>query len=152
MGYKGAEGWSDAARVFPGGPRVRRAGTRQFCGLGRDLLVEAEVLFDRGDADFKLQALVYFVLLELGQLGVDAIYLPGQVGLYAGEPGVQLIDAAVEAGFELGEIILRRHVLDDVGDHFAEFFERRFLRGHMGGSIPRWALHCRAEVWLGPVR
>jgi hypothetical protein len=39
--------------------------------LGGDLLVEAEVLFDGGDADFKLESLVDFVFLEL-QLGVEA--------------------------------------------------------------------------------
>jgi hypothetical protein len=39
---------------------------------GGELFVEAEVLFDRGDADFELEAFVDFVLFELGQLGVDA--------------------------------------------------------------------------------
>jgi hypothetical protein len=33
--------------------------------LGGDFLVEAEVPFDRGDADFELLALVDFVFLEI---------------------------------------------------------------------------------------
>jgi hypothetical protein len=42
------------------------------CRSGGDLLVEADVLFNGSDADFKLEAFVDFVLLELGQLGVEA--------------------------------------------------------------------------------
>jgi hypothetical protein len=49
--------------------RRSRAETR----LGGDLFVDAEVLFDRCDADFELFALVDFVFFELGQLRVDAI-------------------------------------------------------------------------------
>jgi hypothetical protein len=42
--------------------------------LGGDLLVEAEMLFEGADAHFELQALVNLALLELGQLGVEAIF------------------------------------------------------------------------------
>jgi len=38
---------------------------------------------------------------------------------------VELADARVEAG----DVIFRRHVLDNMGEHFAEFVERRFF-GH----------------------
>jgi hypothetical protein len=40
---------------------------------GGDLLIETQVLFDCGDVDFKLKAFVDFSLLELGQLGVEAM-------------------------------------------------------------------------------
>jgi hypothetical protein len=43
------------------------------CRSGGDRFVEAEMLFDCGDADFKLEAFVDFVLLELGQLRGDRI-------------------------------------------------------------------------------
>jgi hypothetical protein len=67
---------------------------------GGDFLVEAEVFFDCGDADFELLAFVDFVLLELGQLGVETV-----------------------------DVVFGRHVLDDETEHIAEFFERHFL-GH----------------------
>jgi hypothetical protein len=52
-----------------------------------DFLVEAEVFFNRGDADFKLFAPVDFPLLKFGQLRVDAVDL-----------GVELIDTTIQAG------------------------------------------------------
>jgi hypothetical protein len=62
---------------------------------GGDLHVDAEVIFDRGDTDFELEALVDFVLLELGQLRVDAVNFC-----------IELVDAAVEARFRRGEVVL----------------------------------------------
>jgi hypothetical protein len=44
---------------------------------------------------------------------------------------VELVDTAVEAGLDCREIVLGRHALDDEGEHFAEFVERRFLWCHM---------------------
>ena len=32
-----------------------------------------------------------------------------------------------ERGFHVGDVVLGGHVLDDMGEHFAEFLERRFL-------------------------
>jgi hypothetical protein len=78
------------------------------------------MLLDVGGADFKLKALVDFVFLELGQLGVEAI-----------DFRVQLVDPAIEARFDCGNIVLGRHVLDDVREHISEFVEGRFLWRHV---------------------
>jgi hypothetical protein len=78
------------------------------------------VLFNCGDADCELEALVDFVLLELGQFGVEAIYLPREVSL-----------DAVNLCIEAGDVVLGRHVLDDMGEHFGNLFEAGFLCGHM---------------------
>jgi hypothetical protein len=86
---------------------------------GGDLLVEAEVLFNRCDADFELLAFVDFVLLELGQLGVEAI-----------EFRVELVDTTVEARLDCCEIVFGRHVFDDIGEYLANLFEGGFLRCH----------------------
>jgi hypothetical protein len=51
------------------------------------------MLFDCGDADFKLKSFVDFVLFELGQLGVETIYLPSEIGLDAVDLCVELVDA-----------------------------------------------------------
>jgi hypothetical protein len=40
---------------------------------GGDFLVEAEMLFDCGDADFKLKSFVDFVLAEIGRLEPDPL-------------------------------------------------------------------------------
>jgi hypothetical protein len=71
-----------------------------FCGW---------LLFDRSDADFKLEALVDFVLLKLGQPGVEAINFSCKLGLDAVDLCVKLVDASVKAG----DVVFRRHVLDD---------------------------------------
>jgi hypothetical protein len=102
---------------------------------GGDLFAEAEVLLDGGDADFKLEAFVDLGLLELGQLGIDSIELP-----------VEDLDAAVKPRFDCGEIVfgchffakirdivLGGHALDHETEHFAEFFERGFLRHVLDG-------------------
>jgi hypothetical protein len=106
---------------------------RRWRGSGGDLLVEAEVRFDRGDADFKLEAFVDFALLELGQLGVETIYLRRKVGLDAVDLGVELVDAAIKACFGSGQVFLGRHVLDDMGEHVGDLFEAGFLWCHMRG-------------------
>jgi hypothetical protein len=71
------------------------------------------------------------VLLELGQFGVEAIYLRSEVGLDAVDFCVELVDAAVKAG----DVVFGRHVLDDMGEHFADLFEGNFLGCHMRKSI-----------------
>ena len=48
------------------------------------------MLFNRGDADFELLALVDFALLELGQLRAEVVYFPRKVGLDALYLGVSL--------------------------------------------------------------
>jgi hypothetical protein len=60
-----------------------RGQRKPYCRSGGNLLVDAEMLFDCGDADFELEALIYFALLKLGQLGVKAINFGGKVGLHA---------------------------------------------------------------------
>ena len=70
---------------------------------GGDYFFDAEMLFDCSDTDFKLEAFVDFVFLELGQLGVEAI-----------DFRVELVDPANEARFDCGKIVLGRHVLDDM--------------------------------------
>jgi predicted ATP-grasp superfamily ATP-dependent carboligase len=97
---------------------------------GGDFLVDAEMLFDVGDADFKLEALVDFVLLELAHLGVKAI-----------DFSVELVNPAIESRFDCGEIVLGRHVLDDLRKHISEFVEGRFLWRHM-----RRVYHSRSVV------
>ena len=52
---------------------------------------------------------------------------------------IELVESSVEAG----DVILGRHVLDDVGDHFAEFFEGLFSSRPYGGTIPCWARGAR---------
>jgi hypothetical protein len=63
----------------------KRLGLPEPMSTGSDLFVEAEVLFDRADADFKLETFVDLMLFELGQLGADSI-----------EFAVELVDTAVE--------------------------------------------------------
>ena len=89
-------------------------------GLCSAFFVDAEMLLDVGDADFKLKGLVDFVFLELAQLGVEAI-----------DFRVELVDPAIEARFDCGKIVLGRHVLDHVGEHISEFVEGHCLRCHM---------------------
>src|ERR1700693_1569804 len=65
LGYKGGHKGGAMLPVYsPGETWVWRAGARQFCGLGGDLLVEAQVLLDFGDA---LQRVVDF-LVEAGDV------------------------------------------------------------------------------------
>src|SRR3984893_9770518 len=78
------------------------------------------MLFDVGDADFKLEALVDFILLELAQLGVQPI-----------DFSVELVNPAIESRFDCGEIVLGRHVLDDMRKHISEFVEGSLLCCHM---------------------
>jgi hypothetical protein len=85
-----------------------------------------------GHADFKLEALVDFVLLELGQLGVEAIDFGRKIGLDAVDLCVELVDPAIESRFDCGEIVLGRHVLDDMRKHASKCVERSPLCCHMG--------------------
>ena len=78
------------------------------------------MLFDGRDPDFQLHALVDFAFLELAQLRVEAI-----------DFRFELVESAVEPRFERAEVVFGRHVLDDVAEHFAEFFGRSLLGGHM---------------------
>jgi hypothetical protein len=54
------------------------------------------VFLHRCDADFELEAFVDFVLLELAQLGVEAIYLPSEVGLHAVDLCIELVEARLD--------------------------------------------------------
>jgi hypothetical protein len=99
-------------------------------GLCSEFSVDAEMLLYVGDADFKLKALIDFVFLELGQLGVEAI-----------DFRVELVDAAIEARFDCGKIVLGRHVLDHVREHISEFIEGRFLWRHGGCRTSNGNLH-----------
>jgi hypothetical protein len=134
-GEQGSAGTREGGRGEIGGKKAKKSGAAVEAkgtmttpaGMaqrwsGSDLLVEAEVFFDRGDADFELLAFVDFVLLEFGELGVEAIYLC-----------VKLVDAAIEACLGCSKIVFCRHVLDDVGEHVADFFEGRFLWCHTRG-------------------
>jgi hypothetical protein len=56
------------------------------------------------------------MFFELGQLGVEAVDFAGEIGLDAVDLCVELVDALVQAG----DVIFRRHVLDDVGEHLAK--------------------------------
>jgi hypothetical protein len=77
------------------------------------------VFFDGCDADFELEAFVDFVLLELGQFGVEPIDFGGKVGL-------DVVHLFVEAS----DVVLGRHVLDDMGKHVGDLFEAGFLWCH----------------------
>jgi hypothetical protein len=84
---------------------------------GGDLFVEAEVLFDRRDADFKLEASV--------EIGCEVFLDDGEIARMV----IENLRVIGERGFHVGDVVLGRHVLDDETEHIAEFFERRFL-GH----------------------
>jgi hypothetical protein len=100
------------------------------CWSGGDLLVEAEVLFNCGDADFKLEAFVEIgceVFLDDGEIArvvIEHLRVIGERGFHVGDVvlGRHLLA-------KIREIVLGGHVLDDMAEHFAEFLERRFL-GH----------------------
>jgi hypothetical protein len=98
----------------------------EACRSGCDSLVETEVLFDGGDADFELEAFVDFVLLELGQLGVEVINFSRKLGLDAVDFCVKLVDALVQPG----DAVFGRHVFDDMRQHISEFVEGCFLCCH----------------------
>jgi hypothetical protein len=80
---------------------------------GDEFIVDTEVLFDCGDADFKLEAFVDLALLELAELGIEAFDIVFGCHLSA----------------NIRNVVFGRHVLDDETEHIAEFLERRFL-GH----------------------
>jgi hypothetical protein len=114
------------ARPHGSGPAAWRSGPRQSCGLGGDLLVEAQVLLDRGDSDFELEAfveIVRHVVFDDGEIArvviqnlrvlVERLGVVGKRGLHVGD----VRGDGGEAAF----------------DHFAEVFESRFLRGHTRG-------------------
>ena len=84
---------------------------------GGDLLVEAEVLFDRGDADFKLEAFV--------EIGREVFLDDSEIARVV----IENLRVIGERGFHVGDVVFGRHALDDEFEHFAEFVERRFL-GH----------------------
>jgi hypothetical protein len=92
------------------------------CGL-HALRGRREVRKDRADAGLKVSTFECFV--------VDAIVDASDLALNCDEAVVELLD-------RFGEVVLGHHVLDDVGQHLAEFFECCFLCSHMRGSIPRW--------------
>jgi hypothetical protein len=86
------------------------------------------MLFDVGDADFELEAFVDFVLLEFGELGVEAI-----------DFCVELVDAGVQAGdvvLEAKDVLLGCHVLHDVAEHLSQFVGGGFLGDHIGNQTP----------------
>ncbi len=84
------------------------------------------MLFDGRDPDFQLHALVDFAFRELVQLHVEAVYLCFK----AIEAVSKFVNPLVEPCFNGGQVIFGRHVLDEVADHFAEFFGRSFLGDH----------------------
>ena len=89
------------------------------------------MLFDGRDTDFQLHALVDFAFLELGELRVEAVYLC----FNAVEAVFKFVNPLVEPCFNGGQVVFGRHVLDDVAEHFAEFFGRSLLGGHITGSV-----------------
>jgi hypothetical protein len=101
---------SDCLNHTPVQKRAGEAVGASTSGLCSDFLVDAEMLLDVGHANFKLEALVDLVLLELAQLGVDAIDFGRKLGLDHLDFYVELIDAAVQAG----DVVLSRHVHDDM--------------------------------------
>jgi hypothetical protein len=105
-------------------------------GLCSAFFVDAEMLLDVGDAYFKLEALVDFVVFELGQLGVEAI-----------DFSVELVDPAIDSRFDRGEIVLSGHVFDDMRKHVSEFVEGSLLCCHT-----REVYHSRSvgarKCWL----
>jgi hypothetical protein len=102
--------------------------------LRRNLLVDPEVLLDRGDANFELEALVDFALLEFRQLRAQAINVADEGGLDA----INLCLEFVEARIEPGDVILGRHVLNNMREHLADFLECGLLRCcHYPASVPQ---------------
>jgi hypothetical protein len=89
-------------------PRLRSRG---------DLFVEAEVFFDRGDADFELEAFV--------EIGREVILDDSEIARLV----VETLRVIGERGFHVGDVVFGRHALDDEFEHFAKFVERRFF-GH----------------------
>jgi hypothetical protein len=76
------------------------------------LFFDIELLFDRRDANFELPAFVDFMLFELGELRVEAIYpvrLDRRVDF-----GVELVDATIKARLDCGEVVFRSLVFDFV--------------------------------------
>jgi hypothetical protein len=65
-------------------------------------------LLDVGAADFKLKALVDFVVLELAEFGVEAIDFGSKVGLDGVDLCVELVDAAIKTRFDCGKTLRRR--------------------------------------------
>jgi hypothetical protein len=99
------------------------------CLSGGDLLVEAEVLFDCGDADFELEAFVDFVLLELGQLGVEAIDVVFGCHLSA----------------KIRDVVFSRHLAFDIGDIVGDRGETAL---HLSFKISEAALDGREDAVL----
>jgi hypothetical protein len=85
-----------------------------------------DFFLDVGHANFKLEALVDFVLLELGQPGVEAINFSRKLGLDAVDLCVELVDALVQPG----DVVFGRHMLDDMRQHISKFVEGCFLSCH----------------------
>jgi hypothetical protein len=101
---------------------------------GGDFLVEAEVLFDRWDANFELFTFVEFVLLEFGELGVEAIYFCAVVGLHAvdlgGSLSMRLSNRAMSSARAANLIVGRCR---GFGNETCEGFKSCLLCGHMRG-------------------
>jgi hypothetical protein len=93
------------------------SGSRLSRRSGGDLLVEAEVFFDRGDADCELEAFV--------EIGREVFLDDSEIARVV----IKNLRVIGERGFHVRDVVFGRHVLDDETEHIAKFFERRFL-GH----------------------
>jgi hypothetical protein len=69
----------DGYQNFHSAKRRQASTVLAAISLRRSLLVDAEMLLDMRDADFKLEALVDFVLLELAQLFRARITTAGSI-------------------------------------------------------------------------
>jgi hypothetical protein len=95
------------------------------------------MLFNSRDADFELLAFVDFIFLKLGQLDIDAIDFCAE---------------RINAQVEPRNVLLRRHVLDDVREHFPDFFEGRLLRRHMQQVYHTAQNPCPKQRWSSVFR
>ena len=73
---------------------------------------------------------------NLVSFDVEAVYLC----FNAVEAVFKFVNPLVEPRFERAKVVFGRHVLDDVAEHFAEFFGRSLLGRPYASSIPDWSM------------
>jgi len=121
----------------------RRWRSSRWCRLGRDFFIDTEVLFDGGDT---LQRMIDFFLetddvldffSEVVEIATDRFEFRANGSKLVAHDGTHVgfgrhrLSEAGDLTSDIGNVFLGRHVLDDVREHLAEFFESRLLSRHM---------------------
>ena len=118
-----------ASRVQVKGALIRRSPRRKE--LRCHLPLDPKMLFDRGDA---LKSVINFLSVssDVGHAGSEIIEIAPDIREFGanwsklfGYDGAHILLRR-----KAPQIILRRHVLDNVSEHLPEFLERRFLCPH----------------------